>query len=262
MPLTAFQKEVAALLAANRNPESHLAGGTAINRADDSPRYSNDLDLFHDAAESVAICAEADGRTLLERNFAVEWLHRQRGFYRAKVSRAADTLKLDWCSFSAFRFFPVQPDHDFGYCLHRADLATNKALALVDRTEIRDFLDILYFDATYLSLGAVIWAACGKDQGYTPEFLLNLAKRHVLYREEDLEAEHLARPMILTELKQQWLAAVERAEKLFQQLSAEDLGCLYLDANGNPVTPLPNHASAAQLVRHFGSIRGAWPEFS
>ena len=72
MPLTAFQKEVARLLAAHRNPESHLAGGSVINRADASPRYSNDLDLFHDAADSVAACAEGDGRELLARGYAVE----------------------------------------------------------------------------------------------------------------------------------------------------------------------------------------------
>ncbi len=42
MPLTAFQREVARILAANRNPESHVAGGAALNRADDSYRYSDD----------------------------------------------------------------------------------------------------------------------------------------------------------------------------------------------------------------------------
>jgi hypothetical protein len=33
MPLTPFQREVVHLLAANRNPESHVAGGAVINRA-------------------------------------------------------------------------------------------------------------------------------------------------------------------------------------------------------------------------------------
>ena len=50
MPLTALQRQILSLLAANRTPESHVAGGAAINRAEQSPRYSSDLDFFHDTA--------------------------------------------------------------------------------------------------------------------------------------------------------------------------------------------------------------------
>jgi len=262
MPLTAFQKEVARVLAAHRNPESYLAGGTAINRGDASLRYSNDLDLFHDAAESVAVCAEADAQELLGRGYSVKWLLRQPGFFRAQVDRGADTLKLDWAYDSAFRFFPVQPDEVFGYCLHQADLATNKALALAGRSEIRDFLDIIYLDVSYLSLGALVWAACGKDQGFTPWSLLDMAKRHVRFREEDLESEHLARPVSLQALKEQWVAAVVLAEELFPKLPEEEAGCLYLDNDNTPVTPVPGHPDTTKLVRHFGSVRGAWPKLS
>jgi hypothetical protein len=148
----------------------------------------------------------------------------------------------------------------FGYCLHQADLATNKALALAGRAEIRDFLDILYLDASYLSLGAILWAACGKDEGFTPWSLLEMAKRHVRYREEDLGSEHLVRPLSLKELKEHWVTAVTRAEELFPRLPLEEVGSLYLDAGNNPVTPLPGHPDTATLVRHTGSVRGAWPK--
>ena len=43
MPLTAFQLEVLAVLAANRSEESHFAGGVIINASDDSPRFSRDF---------------------------------------------------------------------------------------------------------------------------------------------------------------------------------------------------------------------------
>src|SRR5436853_1940524 len=105
MPLTAFQREVARLLAAHRNPESHVAGGAVINRADASLRYSDDLDIFHDAAESVAVCAEADAKTLREAGYAVKWALRQEGFFRAEVSRGEEGVRLDWANGSAFRFF-------------------------------------------------------------------------------------------------------------------------------------------------------------
>ncbi|HMC66943.1 MAG TPA: hypothetical protein VKI65_18545 [Gemmataceae bacterium] len=57
MPLTPLQKDVLRVLASNRNPESHVAGGAVINRLAGSPRYSADLDLFHDVAERVGATA-------------------------------------------------------------------------------------------------------------------------------------------------------------------------------------------------------------
>jgi hypothetical protein len=262
MPLTAFQREVARILAAHRNPESHIAGGAVINRAEASLRYSDDLDIFHDAAQIVAACAEADAKALREAGCGVEWALRQEGFFRAEVSRGEDRVRLEWTNDSAFRFFPVQPDEDFGYCLHPADLAVNKVLALAGRTEIRDFLDILSIDETYLSLGAVMWAACGKDAGYTPSLLLDQTNRHSSFQESDLKGENLARPVDLRELKKQWLAARERAESLFARLPEEELGCLYLDPSNNPVTPEPGSPDFPRLKRHFGSLRGAWPKIS
>ena len=108
----------------------------------------------------------------------------------------------------------------------------------------------------------MIWAACGKDEGFTPWSLLDMAKRHVRYRDEDLASEHLTRPLNLKDLKEQWLAAVARAEELFPQLPAEEAGCLYLDDNNIPVMPVPGQPHTAKLVRHFGSVRGAWPKVS
>jgi hypothetical protein len=262
MPLTAFQREVARALAAHRSPESHLAGRAVINRANDSVRYSDDLDIFHAAAASVATCAEADAAQLRTLGYSVDWIIRQVGFYRAEVRRAEGRLRLDWSHDSAFRFFPAQPDADFGYCLHPADLAANKVLALAGRTEIRDLLDVLYLDQTFLSLGAMAWAACGKDPGYTPPLLFDQMSRHVRFQQSDLQGEYLAHPVDLQELKKHWLAARDQAEALCARLPAEELGCLYLDADNRPVTPDPDSPAFPTQKRHRGSVRGAWPTFS
>jgi hypothetical protein len=266
MPLTDFQKGVARLIAANRKPESHIAGGAVINRGEAGLRISDDLDIFHDvpeggrrAAEIVAARAEADERLLREAGYSVEWTTRTEGFFRAIVSRGDEHVRLDWTTDSAFRFFPAQEDEDFGYCLHPADLATNKVLALAGRAEIRDFLDILQLDRAYLSLGAIIWAACGKDEGYTPSLILELIDRHSRYQEADLRGENLARPVDLKELKQQWVAARGRAEALFAQLPPDEIGCLYLDPAHRPVTPDPDSPDFPKLIRHRGCVRGAWP---
>jgi hypothetical protein len=53
MPLTAIQSEVLKAISANRSPESHIAGGIALNFAPDSPRFSEDIDIFHDVEEAV-----------------------------------------------------------------------------------------------------------------------------------------------------------------------------------------------------------------
>jgi hypothetical protein len=259
MPLTPFQKEVARTLAANRHPDSHVAGGAVINRADSSYRFSDDLDIFHDVAASVAASADADAKTLAAAGYGVAWTLRGENVFKADVSRGAESVRLDWTSDSAFRFFPVQPDEDFGYCLHQADLGTNKVLALAGRTEIRDFLDVLLIDESYLSLGAVVWAACGKDRGFTPALLLDQANRHSRFQDVELQAERLARPVDLQQLKRHWIEARTRAERLAETLPAEELGCLYLGSDHVPVTPDPNSPDFSRLLRHFGSIRGAWP---
>ncbi|MCI0376083.1 MAG: nucleotidyl transferase AbiEii/AbiGii toxin family protein [Gemmataceae bacterium] len=260
MPLTALQKEVLQLLAKHRNPESHAGGGAVINRALDSPRYSSDLDFFHDIAGSLVTSAETDVQVLQSHGFAVEWLLRLEFLLRARIVRNVDELRLDWCFDSAFRFFPVQADPEFGYCLHPADLATNKLLAVVGRAVIRDFVDILYLHDTYLSLGAMAWAASGKDPGLTPFSILDFAQRQMKFREEDLQGEKLNKPTTLVELKTKWLQALEQARDLVAHWPARDSGCLYLNEQGVPFTPNAADPSFDKITRHFGSVRGAWPK--
>jgi hypothetical protein len=262
MPLTVFQREVARVLATNRNPESYVAGGAVINRGAAGLRISNDLDIFHDAAESVAASAAIDETSLTQAGFTVSWTLRGTGMFTAEISRGDERVRLDWTTDSAYRFFPAVPDDEFGYRLHDADLATNKVLALAGRSEIRDFLDILLIDQTYLSLGAVIWGACGKDPGFTPALLLDQTNRHSRYQDTDLKGENLAHPVDLGELKRQWLDSRQRAERLFAELPADELGCLYLDSAQTPVTPDPASVEFPGLMRHFGSVRGAWPKIS
>jgi hypothetical protein len=262
MPLTPLQKRVLGLLAAQRTPESHAGGGAVINRSEQAPRFSSDLDVFHDTAESVRVCAERDAKVLTEAGFTVQWLVREVYLYQGRIRTDGDMLGLDWCHDSAFRFFPILPDPEFGYCLHPLDLATNKMMALAGRSKIRDYIDILYLHRTSLSLGALCWAACAKDPGFNPRSLLEMAQRHVHYRQEELDDQRLTRPLTLPEMKAIWIDAVEAAEALFPRLPAQEVGCLYLDASGTAVTPDPDSPDFPRLVRHFGSIRGTWPQLT
>jgi len=259
MPISSIQAEVLSQIAANRSPESYLAGATVLHRADDTPRFSQDLDFFHDLEDSVARSAEKDAETLLAAGYEFTWQLRRPTFHRAVVTVHEQQLKLEWAQDSAFRFFPVQKDARCGYRLHDADAATNKLLALAGRDEIRDFVDVLHLHDTYLSLGAMAWAACGKDPGFTPAFLLDQASRHTAYTQSDLDRLRLRVPLELTTLKQRWLVAMELARVVIDALPPNELGCLYLGPDQRPVTPAPTASDFSALVRHMGSTRGAWP---
>jgi len=76
MPLTPFQKEVVAVLAAQRSEASHMAGGLVLNSADDSPRYSRDFDIFHDSVEDLVAASERDVHALEAAGFEVRKLER------------------------------------------------------------------------------------------------------------------------------------------------------------------------------------------
>ena len=76
MPLSTIQADVLRLIAANRSPDSYVAGATVLHRAEDTPRYSADLDLFHDLEDSVARCAETDAATLTDAACELSWLLR------------------------------------------------------------------------------------------------------------------------------------------------------------------------------------------
>ena len=259
MPLSEVQGRVLRLLAANRSPESYLAGATVLHQGENTPRYSLDLDYFHDLADSVAASAQTDAVTLQRAGYEVTWLLRTPTFHRAVVKGDGESLRLEWAQDSAFGFFPVQADPVSGYRLHEADAATGKCLALAGRSEARDFVDMLHLDSTYLPLGSLVWAACGKDPGYTPDLLLEHANRHAGYTQEAIDLLSLREPLDIKALKRQWLDAREAAEALIHLLPAEEIGCLYLDSAGVPVAPDPASPKFPSLIRHFGSLRGAWP---
>ncbi len=263
MPLTPFQKLVLRLIAANRSAESHVAGGLVINRGQDTPRYSADIDFFHDSQQLTLRAAESDVKTLEQNEFLVTWLLRQPGFCRAVISKGNDTLKLEWVQDTTFRFFPVVADPDFGYALHLADVAVNKTLAAGGRREARDFIDLLYLHSTYLHVGALIWAACGKDPGFSPEALLECIDQHRAISPQQIAELSLFMPIDAVTIRRNWTIAKAESEKLFCALPATEVGCLYLDPRTRtPVLPEPSDPQFIKLQRHRGSLFGAWPIIS
>src|SRR6266487_4691983 len=242
MPLTAIQKDVLTVLAANRNEESHFAGGIVLHVADDSARLSHDFDIFHELAEEVTRASSLDVESLRRAGFQVEtpsrygdW-EKEATFRKARVSRGTETVEIDWAADSAFRFFPVERDPLLGWRMHLFDVATNKALVLSARTETRDYVDIVELHKTY-PLSSICWAACGKDPGFSPLSLLKMMKRFARIDPAKLE-EIQARALNPVALKMAWIAMSDEAEAKMIRLADEQpdmpIGVAFVDAAGKP----------------------------
>ena len=257
MPLSNIQSKILLLLAAHRNPESYVAGAVPLNR--DGPRYSNDIDIFHDREERVAAAATADTDLLAKEGFAISWLRREPGIYGAAVERDGESMKLEWVRDSDFRFFPVLRDEMFGYVLHLIDIATNKALAAAGRREPRDVLDLLTVHDRHVPIGAVMWAAVGKDPGFSPESLIAEIRRNARYLPDDYADLALTEPVDAGAVARRLRAALESAEVFVRAMPAGKEGLLFLK-DGQVVQPHP--AKLSEYAEHPGRRHGHWPSSS
>jgi hypothetical protein len=257
MPLTPFQIGIFKVISANRNPDSFLAGGIVLNRSEDSLRFSNDIDIFQDSAQAVAVASDADAESLVAAGYAVDFLRREATFRQAEVTLDNEVVRLDWAADSAFRFFPIVPDEVLGFRLHDVDVATNKVLAAAGRQKVRDFIDLMQLDDNYVSLGIAIWGASAKDEGYTPKQILQELRRNSLINPVTLGQVTLTRPQTPQSLKADWLQRFAAAEKLIDTIPPEPIQCFYLDTAGRPAR---GGVFDSTWTPHFGSVKGAWPK--
>jgi predicted nucleotidyltransferase component of viral defense system len=256
MPLTKIQSLIVKLLSENRSPDSYLAGGAALNFEPHTYRYSNDLDYFQDSIKRVTEAYDLDSSTLKENNYSLEVVINTPGFVRVVASKNNEQTKIEWVHDTAWRFLPTIKDSEAGYLLHPIDVALNKLLALAGRDEPRDYLDVIELHSNLLSLGAMCWAAVGKDPGFTPNSLLEILKRKGRYQVEDFNKLSLTKTIDLPGLKTIWLEAINSAEKLFLQLPAKEIGCLYYSQKTKQfVSP----ESEDDAIPHYGRPGGVLP---
>jgi hypothetical protein len=231
VPIDKFQSDVLRVLAAQRDPESDIAGGVAINR--EGPRFSADIDIFH-----------------------VTWERVRDGKRDATVARGGEAMPLEWVTDAAFRFFPTQPDELFRYVLHPVDLATNKASAAADRRVPRDIVDLVTIHENILPLGAVVCAAVGKFPGTTPEQMLAEITRHSRFTAEEFEALATEEPVDVPGLHRRIRSMIEDAESFIAKLPSDAVGVIFMDGE-KPVQPDVNALDKYQ--RNPGAVRGFWP---
>jgi hypothetical protein len=266
MALTPLQQHVCQLLAKRRidEGEAYVAGGTALNAILGAPRVSRDIDRFHDSAEAVRVSSDQDRAQLVAHGLSVELVRDLRGFVEAIVrDRTGAAVVIEWVQESAFRFFPLVEHPTLGLTMHPLDLATNKALALVGRVEVRDWVDILTCHQRLTPLGCLAWAASGKDAGVGPGFLLEQAARTARYSAVDLATLEFDGPRPSPgELSSTWRHALDEARRIVDVLPPENVGCVVLESGGpfkGDPDALVASLGAGRLTFHAGSVRGALP---
>ena len=257
MPLTKLQIHALRVLAAQRSPDSYVAGGVALNRV--GPRFSGDIDIFQDSEERLVTAAEADGAALVEAGLNLSWGKVQTGKRQAQIEGLGETMQLEWVADSDFRFFPAQQDELFGYVLHPVDLATNKASAAADRRESRDIVDLVTIHETILPLGAVICAAVGRFPGLSPEEMLAEITRHSRFTAEEFRVLATERPLDVSDVHRRIRSMIEDAERFISEIPSDDVGFVFLDRD-KPVQP--DMGALAKYQRRAGARRGIWPSSS
>ncbi len=257
VPLTELQKNVLSLLSGNRSEESHLAGAAGVHMAAASPRKSAALDLFHDHEEVVASAFAMDSRLLEREGYSLTMQLSQPGFIRAVVSdQQHEQIRVDWAYDSAWRFLPPVKLEGVGFVLHPVDLAVNKVLALIGREEPRDFIDVVYLHQRVLPLGALAWAACGKDPGLNPDMLLELLSRRGRMRKEDLDRLDLVVSLDPAEQNRMYRDALQQGKEWIATRPPEEAGCLYRRSeSGGFFAP----RSGEPYIIHRGTQGGVLP---
>lgn len=266
MALTAFQRDVCRLLADTRlrSGESYVAGGAALNELLRAPRLSRDIDLFHDTEAALAASWAADRGSLESAGYQLSVVRERPTFVEAEVRRGDDSVVIQWAHDSAYRFFPLVPHADLGLALHPFDLATSKVLALVGRVEPRDFVDSLTCDSEVQPLGYLAWAACGKDPGFSPTAILELAARSARYSETELRGlDFEGEAPDAASLARRWRVLLDTGREIVAALPADEAGRAVLTTDGAPYRGEPAALREAlrrgEIRYHEGRIRGAFP---
>ncbi len=267
MALSEYQRGICQLIAANRraNGESYVAGGVALNTLLNTPRLSRDIDLFHDTDTALITSWLADRQLLQTAGYAVTVLLETAAFVEAVVSQHDESVLMQWARDSAFRFFPLVEDDLLGLVLHPFDLATNKVLALAGRLEARDWIDVLNCHDYIQPLGYLVWAACGKDPGFSPTSLIAAARRSSRYSQVELdELAFVESPPDAKTLGVKWHAILQEAVAICDLLPPAEVGTCVITTAGELYRGSADNLSTALENGHItfrkGTLRGVLPQ--
>lgn len=255
MPLTDIQATVLALLAPHRSDQSYLAGGAALHMGSAGERFSNDLDFFHASADAANRAFASDAAVLRGHGYTVTPVSEARGFVSATVERAGASTIIVWSHESAWRFLPLVTLPTGGVVLHPIDLAINKLVALANRREPRDVVDVIYADTHILPFPALVWAVVEKNPGLNPASYLELFRRRTL-TPEDAAYLRFAGPYDVEDASRHFRRMVAEADAFISANTHRDPGALLQDRRTGAFF-LPRTAEDWHHVReHRGALGG------
>jgi len=121
----------------------------------------------------------------------------------------------------------------FGFRLHFADLAVNKALAAGNRMVVRDFIDLWMLDRHVIPLWRIICAAPGKDSDFSPQSLLEEISRNWHFaRARDEVSYDATFDISLEEMGGGLRASIREARQVFDVLPENSYGRLQVASDG------------------------------
>jgi hypothetical protein len=244
MPLDDFQKRVIGILMPLRSPDSTFAGGAVLQRH--GLRMSDDQDLFHPDHADIASVAERDIAALESAGFGCRRRSPARRSFRGHhIQRGRGQHPHSAGAIGYLEFLPTGTGRDdmFGWRLHMADLAINKALAASGRRQVRDYSDLALIYRHMIPLWHVCWAAPGKDESWSPMSLVEKIAATNGFRQADFDANLSSTvPLKAAEVVRTVREAIEQARGI-RHLPADDAGKLFVDDKGGVV--IRRHERAA-----------------
>ena len=238
MPLDEFQKGVIAVISRNRSPGSPFAGGAVIQQH--GFRLSEDQDIFTASEEPLDKLVQADRAALESAGYTVRPARSYSGFRECKVMKPlVGTTVLQWTVALAREFYAPVPDRQFGYRLHLADLAVNKALAASGRMRKRDFVDLWMLDRHVMPLWRMACAAPGKETDLNPFSLIEDASFNwsvTVRRDHPGDQLTLTTEFSLEEIGGGLRNAMRNARLILRDVDPECYGRLQVGDAGQPVT--------------------------
>lgn len=183
----------------------------------------------------------------------------------AIVKQYGEETRVQWIddSESSRRFFPAMDDEEFGFRLHQADAAVNKALCAARRERApRDAVDLVSIARRYAPLGPLVWALAGKDPDLTPPKAISSIRRIAFgYADEEIRAVRMEEGGTVTraELREVLGTALEAAAAYCDDVAPVDhIGCLFVDAEDKPVEAtaitIANRSHRAIAISDFGTV--------
>lgn len=256
MPLDEFREGVIAAISSNRDTGSPFAVGSLIQQQGFG--LSEDQDIF--AAGDLDELMQRDAASLEAAGYTVRPGRSFDGFRECLVMKPLiGTTTLQWTHGLVSEFYAPVPDPQFGWRLHFADLAVNKALAAGSRMMKRDFVDLWMLDRHVIPLWRIACAVPGKDPDFNPFSVVEEISRnwHFAKGRGD-ERVDVTIDISMDQMGPELRNSLHEARLMLRETDPAHYGRLQVGGGGKPVTGRDSENDGKWVAPHRG---GALPAF-